>query len=150
MAKLVIDEGFFRYKKVSMRGVRPGRIIVDDAGIFLLDYGVAQWLLGVSVQFGLLGMLIYNHFANKQKNKKLNEFNQMDSRQVVESDTNSFFIPFEGISSFTVREGVFSRWRGNKQVEIQADENYALYVPNDVFDGLVSMIRSKSPGRETN
>jgi len=136
-------------KKKGLQGARPVQLRFGDEGIYVLDYGMGAFALALSVQFGLVGMLIYNFLLGRTRRKKTAEFETASVEQVVSESDHSYFFPYQQIARYKLESGRWKRYKGQNGIYIWVDEiEYRLFVPINQFDEVSSMVSSKLSGRE--
>jgi hypothetical protein len=143
MSQLELD---VRYNKNSSvwNGFKEGRLLVDDKGLVCLSYKMNPVWLALSVQFGLIGALIYSWFANRKKRQMQAVFEQGNPRSLAAEDKDSLVVEFSQIESFEAAKGLFS----GGGLKIVAGETTSLQMSKEQREQVLAVLRSKCGGRE--
>lgn len=125
-------------------GFKEGRLFVDDKGLVVLSYKMNPVWLALSVQFGLIGALLYSWVAGRKKKQMQATFEHKNPRSLAIDDKDSLVVEFGQIESFEASKG----WLQGSSVKLVANQTSTLQMSKDEREQFLTVLRSKCGGRE--
>lgn len=127
------------------KGFKEGRLRVDDKGLVFLSYKINPVWHAISIQFGLIGGLIYEWFASRKRKQMQEMFQQEDLRALAANDKDSAVVEFNQIESFEVKSGLL---QGNSIKLFAGDRNFTIQGKKQAQEEIAAVLRTKCGGRE--